>query len=147
MRDWYHIFAKNTGLSLYVWIIFCVLPFYFIFKSSAIIEIAIGIIMTLLFFTAYRLSFISQSGFVYICISLGMAIRMFLTLFFSYVYFALFLAFFIGNIRNKIGFFTLYTLHLLSTIITINIGFFIKTDMFFSQLPFIIISFIGVVLL
>ncbi|WP_132745834.1 sensor histidine kinase [Scopulibacillus darangshiensis] len=147
MRNWFHIFPKNTGLSSYVWIIFCLLPFYFIIRSASFIEITFGIIMIILFFIAYRLSFISTSGFVYLWVSAEMAISIFMTLHFGYFYFSLFLAIFIGNIQNKIGFFTLYSIHLLTTIAAINIGFFIKNDLFFSQLPFIIIGLIGVILL
>ena len=147
MRKWYQIFPKNTGLSLYVWIIFCVLPFYFIFKSSSIIDFLIGILMIFLFFTAYRLSFRSKNWFVYIWISLGMAISIFMTLFFGYIYFALFLAFFIGNIQHKAGFITLYIVHLVGTLAITSIGFFTKFDVFYAQLPFIIICLIGVILL
>ena len=147
MQKWYQIFPKNTGLSLYIWIIFCVLPFYFIFKSSATFDILIGILMVFLFFIAYRLSFISKSWLVYVWVSIEMSISIFMTLFFGYVYFALFLAFFIGNIHHKVGFFILYGIHLLSTIVTITIGFFLTPDLFIFQLPFIIISLIGVILL
>lgn len=148
MQKWYQLFPKNTGLSLYVWIIFCVLPFYFIFKSSATVEIAIGILVTCLFFIIYRLSFISEvNKLVYLWVTIEMAISIFMTLFFGYVYFSLFLSFFIGNIKNKIGFFILYGIHLLSTIVTIYIGFFIKTDIFLTQLPFIMLSVIGIIVL
>lgn len=147
MKKWYHIFPKNTGVSLYVWLIFCILPFYFIFKSSSSINFFIGILMILLFFMAYRLSFKSQSWLVYIWISLGMSISVFMTLYFGYIYFALFLALFIGNIRHKAGFITLYIVHLVSTIATINIGFFTRIEVFFTQLPFIFICLIGVILL
>ncbi len=30
MNKWYQIFHRNTGLSPYVWVVFCILPFYFI---------------------------------------------------------------------------------------------------------------------
>src|SRR5699024_9903052 len=144
---WYQIFPKNTGLSLYVWIIFCVLPFYFIYKSSSTIEITVGILMTLLFFIAYRLSFVAKNWTVYIWIGLEMIISIFMTVHFGYVYFSLFLAFFIGGIQHKIGFFIVYGIHLLTTISSINIGFFTEMELFFTQLPFIIISVIGVILL
>lgn len=147
MKKWYQIFPKNTGLSLYVWLIFCILPFYFFFKSSSKIDVAIGFLMVLLFFTAYRLSFISKSWFVYIWVSVGMAISIFMTLFFGYIYFALFLAFFIGNIKSKAGFITLYVVHLVTTIITFNIDIFFNMDNFLSQLPFIVICLLGVILL
>lgn len=147
MRKWYQIFPKNTGLSLYVWLIFCILPFYFIFKSSSKLDVSIGIFMILFFFIAYRLSFISENWPVYVWISLEMAISIFMILFFGYIYFALFLAFFIGNLQSKIGFITLYIVHLVTTLAVISVGFFMKTELFFSQLPFIVICLIGVILL
>lgn len=147
MKKWYHIFPKNTGLSLYTWIIFCILPFYFIFKSSSKLEIIVGILMICLFFTAYRLSFISSSKFVYVWVGLKMAISIFMTLIYGYVYFSLFLAFFIGNIQNKIGFITMYIIHLLSTITAMTVVFFVDIELFLPQFPFIIISIFGVILL
>ncbi|MFC0470859.1 sensor histidine kinase [Halalkalibacter kiskunsagensis] len=147
MQSWYNIFPKNTGLSVYVWIIFCLLPFYFIFKSSSALEIIFGIIMILLFFISYRLSFISKGGLVYLWVAVEMAISIGMTLFYGYVYFALFLAFFIGNIQNKAGFLTLYIVHLLTTISAVSWGFFTQTELFFAQFPFIILSVIGVILM
>src|SRR5699024_9288202 len=120
---------------------------YFIFKSSSTIEITVGILMTLLFFIAYRLSFVAKNWTVYIWIGLEMIISIFMTVHFGYVYFSLFLAFFIGGIQHKIGFFIVYGIHLLTTIASINIGFFTEMELFFTQLPFIIISVIGVILL
>src|SRR5690625_6582965 len=103
--------------------------------------------MVLLCFTSYRLSFISKNWLVYIWVSIGMAISIFMTLFFGYIYFALFLAFFIGNIKSKAGFITLYVVHLVTTIITFNIDIFFNMDNFLSQLPFIIICLLVVILL
>ncbi len=74
-------------------------------------------------------------------------ISIMMTLLFSYVYFSLFLAFFIGNIQSKNGFFTLYTIHLVSTIATLNIGFVFQTSQFMKQLPFVLVILIGVILL
>src|SRR5690625_4100022 len=147
MSKWYQIFPKNTGLSIYICIIVCLIPFYFLFKSSPTIDFFIGIIMVILFFIAYRLSFISETWFVYVWVSLVMLIIMYMTLFYDYVFFALFLSFFIGQVKSKAGFISLYVVHLVTTVLTINIGFFIKTNMFVSQLPFIIISIIGISLL
>lgn len=147
MQTWYHIFPKNTGLSLYAWIAFCLLPFYFIFRSSSPVEITIGVMMILLFFTTYRLAFIKRGWTVYVSVAIKMAISISMTLYFGYVYFSLFLAFFIGNIQQRAGFITLYIFHLVTTIGATIIGFFIQTQNFLSQLPFIIISLIGVILL
>ncbi|MDV2886696.1 sensor histidine kinase [Alkalihalophilus pseudofirmus] len=147
MQNWYNIFPKNTGLSVYVWIIFCLLPFYFIFRSSSLWEIIFGILMIVLFFVSYRLSFITKGGLVYLWVSIEMAISIGMTLFYGYVYFAIFLAFFIGNIQSKGGFITLYVVHLVTTIIAVILSFFTQQELFLAQFPFIIISVIGVILL
>lgn len=147
MHSWYSIFPKNPWLSIYAWIIFCFLPFFFIFKSSSPIEIILGISMLLLFFLSYRFSFKSKSGLVYMWISFEMVINIVMTLLFGFVYFSLFTAFFIGNIRHTAGFFIMYGLHIATTIGAIVFGFFIEIDLFLSQLPFILVSLIGTVLL
>ncbi|QQK81235.1 sensor histidine kinase [Salicibibacter cibi] len=147
MQNWFHIFPKNTGLSLYAWLIFCLLPFSFIIHSSSSFEVTIGLILLVLFFTAYRLSFIKRGWTVYLTLSIEMTINIGMTMYFGYVYFALFLAFFIGNIQNKGGFVTLYVIHLTTTIFAITAGFFLQSETFLMQLPFILISVIGVILL
>ncbi|ASK61926.1 sensor histidine kinase [Virgibacillus phasianinus] len=147
MRNWYHIIPRNTGLSSYAWIIFCILPFYFIFHSSTTIEIIIGITMIILFFATYRLSFLSEGWSVYLSVGIEMTISIVMTLFFGYVYFSLFLAFYIGNLQNKVGFITLYVVHLVTTLAAVSIGFISQSEAFLMQIPFIIISVIGVILL
>ncbi|SFE70065.1 sensor histidine kinase [Alteribacillus iranensis] len=147
MKNWFHIIPKNTGLSSYIWVIFCILPFYFIFKSSSIIEILFGITMIFLFFGSYRLSFISEGWPVYIWVSIKMAINMVMTILFGYVYFALFLAFFIGKIQRKIGFWVLYAIHIVSTSLTIVVSVLRDQSLIMSQLPFIVITVLGVVML
>lgn len=147
MEKWYQIFPKNTGLSLYVWIIFCILPFYFIFKSSSTLEIVIGVTIIILFFISYRFSFISKGWIVYVWTSVQIVISVIMTILYGYVYFSLFLAFFIGNIKNKGGFYTFYIIHLVSTIAVINVGFINKNSIFFSQIPFIVICIMAVILL
>ena len=147
MHSWYSIFPKNPWLSIYAWIILCLLPFFFIFKSSSPVEIIFGISLLLLFFLSYRFSFKSKSGLVYMWISFEMAINIVMTLLFGFVYFSLFIAFFIGNIRNPVGFFIIYGLHIATTLLAIVLGFFVEIDLFLPQLHFIIISLIGTVLL
>ncbi|MGD7044701.1 histidine kinase [Jeotgalibacillus proteolyticus] len=147
MRNWYNIFPKNTGLNIYIWIIFCMLPFYFIFRSSSWIEIATGILMILLFFIAYRLTFLTKGWVNYVWVGIAIAISIAMTVIFGFVYFALFLAFMVGNVQNKIGFFILYGILVLTTIATVNIAFFTQDELFFSQFPFVLISVIGVILL
>jgi two-component system, NarL family, sensor histidine kinase DesK len=147
MKNWYHIIPKNTGLSTYVWIIFCILPFYIIFRSSSILVVSVGIGIILIFFGAYRLSFLSKGWTVYLWLTLELAISIVMTLFFGYVYFALFLAFFIGSLQNKVGFLILYVFNLVSTLSAITFLLFRHSAMTYSQLPFIIISLVGVILL
>ncbi|TLS36904.1 sensor histidine kinase [Pseudalkalibacillus caeni] len=147
MQKWYHIIPKNTGLNIYVWIIFCVLPFYFIVRSFSILEIVFGILMILLFFTAYRLSFLSQGWPVYVWVSVEMVINMVMTLALGYVYFALFIAFFIGNIQMKVRFFVLYIVQLVTTVGVTTILFITHYELFLSQFPFIIITIVSVILL
>ncbi|WP_141502617.1 sensor histidine kinase [Paenibacillus luteus] len=147
MNKWYQIFHKNTGLSPYVWVVFCILPFYFIFRSSSPYEVVSGFIMIILFFICYRLSFVSKGWLVYFWTSVQIVISIAMTMLFSYVYFSIFLAFFIGNIQNRAGFFTLYTIHIVSTFVTVNYGFATQNSLFFTQFPFILISLIVVILL
>lgn len=147
MRNWFHVIPKNTWLSIYIWIIFCLLPFYFIMRSLSILDICYGIALIVIFYIANRLSFNSKTGFVYLWVSIQMAISIFMTIYFSYVYFALFLAFFIGKVERRGGFLSLYIVHLVTSIAAITLGFFIETKLFTSQLPFVIISLIGIVLL
>ncbi|WJH36964.1 sensor histidine kinase [Paenibacillus aurantius] len=147
MQKWYQIFHRNTGLSPYVWVVFYILPFYFIFRSSSPYQVAIGVSMIMLFFVCYVLSFISRGWTVYFWTSVQIVISITMTLWFGYVYFSLFLAFFIGNIQNKAGFITLYTVHLLTTVVAVNFGFVSKNPVFLSQLPFVLLSLIAVILL
>ncbi|KKO54111.1 sensor histidine kinase [Paenibacillus sp. DMB20] len=147
MQKWYQIFHRNTGLSPYVWVVFYILPFYFIFRSTSTYQVVIGSIMILVFFGCYVLSFISKGWLVYFWTSVQILISVTMTLLFGYVYFSLFLAFFIGNIKNKAGFITLYSIHLVTTVVTVNYGFVSKFPWFITQLPFVLVSVVAVILL
>lgn len=147
MQSWYHIFPRNPWLSIYAWIVFCILPFFFIFRTVSINETVYGIAMLLLFFLSYRLSFNSKGWRMYLWVSVEMLISIGMTLVFGFVYFSLFLAFFIGNIRSKAGFFVMYGIHVGTTIAALIAGFFAHYELFINQLPFLIICAIGVVLL
>src|SRR5690554_3718867 len=146
MQQWYQLFPKNPFLTIFAWFAFCFLPFYFIFRFS-LIEVLVGISLFVLFFTAYRLSFIKKGWVVYVSVGIAMAISIGMTIHFGYVYFSLFLAFFIGNITHKSGFITVYIVHLLITIVALTIFFFTQNEFFISQFPFVIITVIGVILL
>ena len=147
MHKWYKIIPKSPWLSIYAWIIFCLLPFFFIFRSWSAFDISIGIGLLALFFISYFFSFKSKSGIVYMWLSFEIVISVVMTLLFGYVYFSIFTAIFIGNIRNKVGFFIMYGLHIALTIGAIVAGFFIDLNLFLPQIHFIIITVIGVILL
>lgn len=147
MSNWYNLFPRNPWISTYIWVIFCVLPFFFIFRTSEPINIAIGIIMVFLFLLCYRYSFKSKSGLVYMWLAFEMVLNIGLTILFGYVYMSLFTAFFIGNIRRPVGFFIMYGIHIALTIGAIVAGFFIEIELFLPQVHFLILTLIGVVLL
>lgn len=147
MQKWYQIIHKNTGLSLYIWGVFYILPFYFIFKASSPYQMISGITMVILFFVCYVLAFVSKGWQVYFWTSVQIIITISMTLSFGYVYFSVFLAFFIGNLQNKVGFFTLYTIHLVTMTLAINYGLVTRNPILISQVPFVLISLIGVILL
>ncbi|MBB6690086.1 sensor histidine kinase [Cohnella xylanilytica] len=147
MQNWSQVSRKNTGLSPYVWVVFYILPFYFVFRSSSTHAIVIGIAMIIVYFVCYVLSFVSKGWLVYFWTSVQIAISCAMSLTFGYVYFSLFLAFFIGNLKNRVVFFTLYTIHIVSTFATVYYGFVIQNPVFFQQLPFVFLSLIAVILL
>ncbi|MDH5164545.1 sensor histidine kinase [Heyndrickxia oleronia] len=147
MQSWYAILPKNPWISIYVWVIFCIMPFYFIIKSFSLIQIIIGVMLILLYFLSHYLSFHSKNGLVYVWIIFEIFLNLCMTLLFGYVYLSLFTAFFIGNIRNPVGFFIIFGLHIAFTILSIVAGFFTDLELFLSQTPFIIVTVIGVVLL
>ncbi|TYS14467.1 sensor histidine kinase [Rossellomorea vietnamensis] len=140
-------FQRNSGVSPYIWIILYILPFYFIFQSSSMIVIVSGIILTILFFVFYQIAFFSKGWLVYLWTFILIAISTASTSLFSYVYFAFFLAHYIGNIRDRRTFLILYFAHLLSTTVSINITIIQDEAFFIKQFPFVIIIWISVILL
>ncbi|WP_153731164.1 sensor histidine kinase [Sporosarcina obsidiansis] len=147
MHSWYSIFPKSPWLSIYAWVVFCILPFFFILRTASPIDLTIGFTLLVFFFLSYYFSVKSQSGLMYMWISFEIVITVVMTLLFGYVYLSIFIAFFIGNIRNPIGFFIIYGLHIAILIGAVVAGFFIEIDLFLPQIHFIIVSIIGVVLL
>ncbi|MGG3469878.1 sensor histidine kinase [Neobacillus pocheonensis] len=143
----YMTFQKNNGIAPYIWTVLCILPFYFIFQSPSTIEIVVGILLTLIFFILYRIAFISKGWPVYLWTLILIGISITATSLFSYVYFAFFLAYFIGNIKDRVPFLTLYFIHLLSTSASINYSIVMQEKLFLQQLPFVIIIWISVILL
>ncbi|MFL0373947.1 sensor histidine kinase [Paenibacillus amylolyticus] len=147
MQKWMQIFYKNTGLNPYVWLVFFILPFYYISQYSKLWTMVTGIIIILVFFVCYLLAFITKGWQVYMWIGLLIAISITMTIAYDYAYFSLFLAFFIGNIKNKAGFFTLYSVNLGASFLTINYGFINQSSLLVSQFPFVFISLMASILL
>lgn len=147
MQKWYSFFPNSPWMSIYIWVIFTVLPFFFIFRKSELYEIIIGIVVFLLYFVFYRFSVLSKNGLVYMWISFEMVINVVMTFMFGYVYLSLFTAFVIGKLRNPVGFYIMYGLHLGFTVISTGIGFFTEFELFKSQIAFVIFTILGVVLL
>ncbi|MCM3568687.1 sensor histidine kinase [Neobacillus mesonae] len=143
----YFTFQRSNGIAPYIWTVLCILPFYFIFQAPSTIQIVLGILLTLTFFILYRIAFISKGWPVYLWTMILIAISITATSLFSYVYFAFFLAYFLGNIKDRVAFFTLYFIHLLSTSVSINYGIVMHEKLFLQQLPFIIIIWVSVILL
>jgi two-component system, NarL family, sensor histidine kinase DesK len=138
---------KSSGISPYIWSVFSILPFYFIFRSTSKITIAIGIILTILFFISLRFAFISRKWPVYLWTGILISISITMTILFSFIYFAFYIAYYNGHIKNRIAFLTLYVIHLVATTISININFVTQEPLFLEQIPFIIIIWISVILL
>jgi two-component system, NarL family, sensor histidine kinase DesK len=144
----YFTFLKSSGISPYIWSVFSILPFYFIFQSSSsTIETVVGIILTIIFFISYRFAFISKKWPVYLwsCILIGISTTM--AFLFQFVYFAFFIAYYNGKIKNQIPFLILYITHLICTTISINLNVILQENLFLQQLPFVIIIWISVILL
>nr|WP_235860272.1 sensor histidine kinase [Rossellomorea aquimaris] len=138
---------KSSSISPYIWSIISILPFYFIFQSSSSIEIIVGITLTILFFIFLRLAFLSKNWPVYVWTSLLIAISITMTIQFNFIYFAFYIAYYNGNIKNRIAFLTLYVIHLVLTTASINYKFVEQDPLFLSQIPFILIIWISVILL
>ncbi len=147
MQKWYQIFQRSTGLSPYVWVVFYILPFYFVFRSSTTYHTIIGIGMIVGFFVCYLMSFSSKGWLVYFWTSIQIVFSIAMTLMFGYVYFSLFLAFFIGNILIFAGFITLYSIHLSLTFVAVYIGYLHANPILITQAPFVFVCLIAVTLL
>ena len=147
MKKRFQLFQSSTGVSPYMWAIFAILPFYFIFQWSSTAEIVTGILLSIFFFISYRFAFISKGWLKYLWACVLIIISITMTSFLGYVYFAFFLAYFIGNFKNKAAFITFYVIHLVSfSTVQLIINFIIQDELFLKQLPFIIIIWISVIL-
>lgn len=143
----YSFFQKWSGISPYIWAVMSILPFYFIFQSSSTPEIITGLILTIILFISLRFAFISKKWPVYLWTSILIGISLTMSILFAFIYFSFYIAYYNGNIKNRVAFLTLYIIHLVATTFSINYNLVIKDEVFLSQLPFAIIIWISVILL
>ncbi len=143
----YSLFQKWSGVSPYIWAVISILPFYFIFQSSSTPEIITGIILTVIFFISLRFAFISRKWPVYLWTSILIGISLTMSILFAFIYFAFYIAYYNGHIKNRVAFLTLYIVHLVATTFSINYNLVLQDEVFLSQLPFVIIIWISVILL
>ena len=87
------IFPKSKWISIYIWIIFCILPFYFLIRTLSHIPNIFRSSLILLYFLSYYFSFQSKNGLVYMWVSFEMVLNIVMTLFYGYVYLSIFTAF------------------------------------------------------
>lgn len=138
---------KNSGISPYIWTILCILPFYFILQSSSTVAIIIGILLTVIFFVCYRFAFIAKDWSIYIWTFILIGISVTATIAFSYVYFAFFIAYFVGSINKLVTFRVLYFVQIIAISISINFSFIQKDPLFVTQIPFVVITWLSAFLL
>ncbi|MFS0823363.1 sensor histidine kinase [Bacillus sp. 1P02SD] len=143
----YSLFQKWSGVSPYIWAVMSILPFYFIFQSSSTPEIIAGLILTVIFFLSLRFAFISKTWPVYLWTSILIGISLTMSILFAFIYFAFYIAYYNGHIKNRVAFLTLYIIHLVATTFSINYNLVIQDEVFITQLPFNIIIWISVILL
>lgn len=141
------ILQNNTGISFYIWTLLAILPFYFIFHASKTADVVIGILLTGCFFSLYTIAYKTKGWLIYIWTSLLILMSVAATFFYSYVYFAFFLSYMIGNIKKQLPFTILYIVHLVLTSLAINVKFILQDELLLKQLPFVLIIWLGAILL
>lgn len=82
----------------------------------------------------------------YMWLSIEMAINAVMSILYGYFYFGIFTAFFIGRIKSKVGFFIMYSFHIALSVGGILSGFFINTELYIQQIPFMVVIVFGVIL-
>ncbi|MCM3749179.1 sensor histidine kinase [Paenibacillus pasadenensis] len=143
-QKWHQVLPRNTGLVPYIWLIFIVLPFYFIFRYSDTGSIVAGSLMVAVFFFCFQLTRKGRGWRMYTGLSIQMAISAVMTIYFQYPYFSFFLAFYIGNTRSRGGFLSLYIVHLVLVATAVYTAYAMQNAFFIPQLPIIAIMLVGV---
>ncbi|WLR43379.1 sensor histidine kinase [Bacillus carboniphilus] len=137
-------FRKDSGIAPYIWSMLSILPFYYFFST---VDIVVGTILTILFFVSYRLAFVSKNWPIYLWTSVLIGISLLMSILYQFIYFSFFIAYYNGHIKNRLAFIIIYIIHIIATGFSINYNIIIKNELFFNQLPFIVIVGISVILL
>ncbi|MET3574559.1 sensor histidine kinase [Bhargavaea ullalensis] len=147
MKKWYQIYPTNKWFNIYAWILFCIMPFFFIFRSMSIVEIASGLGLFALFFVSYRASNNREGAASYAWLGIEIVICFTMTVAFGFIYFFLFVALQIGNIRKRVPFFIYYGINTAVSASALVLVIFTEPEIFVSQYPFLIMTEVGVLLI
>ncbi|GAA3413281.1 histidine kinase [Paenibacillus hodogayensis] len=146
-KKWLYIFQLSWGMMPYIMVISFIVPFYFIVTAPTSEQITIGVVLLLLFFAINLGSYRAKDRMRIVLTVVQMATSVVIMLVYGYVYLALPVAFYLGNIKSKLPFRILYSLHVVITFLAINYGFHTRDVFFMIQFPFVILCLIGVVLI
>ncbi|GEK34995.1 sensor histidine kinase [Kurthia sibirica] len=146
MSNWYAIIPKHPIYSILGWIFICFIPYYIIFKNQSFTVQSIAAAVLITYLICVYMDFSQPGRLSYMWLSFEMIINAVMAILFGYFYFALFTAFLIGRIRNKVGFFIMYGFHIAITVGSILSGFFIETELYIQQIPFMVVVVFGVIL-
>ncbi|WP_446652251.1 histidine kinase [Bhargavaea beijingensis] len=147
VQKWYHLYPKNRWFNIYAWVLFLIMPFFFIFRTMSLKEIGTGLVLFALFFLAYKFSYSQHTAIRYACLITEILISFTMTVAFGFIYFFLFLALFIGEIRSRTPFFLFYSFNIAASVAALVLVIFSEPEIFRFQYPFLIMSVIGVILI
>lgn len=146
MHKWYSIIPKHPIYSILGWIFICFIPFYLIFRNQTFTVQSIAASLLITFLICVFMDFRQPGGMSYMWLTFEISINAVMSILFGYFYFAIFTAFLIGRIKTKIGFFIMYSFHIAITVGSILSGFFIETELYIQQIPFMVLIVFGVIL-
>lgn len=128
------------------WIFGCIIPFYLIFKDQDYTTVSIAVAILITYLICVYLDFKMPGRLGYLWLSVQMVVNAVMSILYGYFYFAIFTAFFIGRIKSKVGFYIMYSFHIAFSVGGILSGFFIKTELYIQQIPFMVVVVFAVIL-
>ncbi|WP_010287452.1 sensor histidine kinase [Kurthia massiliensis] len=142
----FEIISNRPFQSFAIWFLGCFVPFTFIFRyeDTYVLSIAVALLITFLICTYF--ASVLTNGLVYMWLAFMIVINAVMAILYGYFYFAFFTAMFIGRIRNTVGFYVMYGIHLGITVGAILGGFFIETHLYIQQIPYMVLVVFGAIL-